>query len=128
MGGLISLYAVFRRPETFGLAGVFSPALRWGGGGIFPFVQHASFAQARIYMDVGAAEGIGLAGGSSQHAFARRYLKQVRKMHYLLLEKGYREGHDLRYVEEEEGIHHESAWARRLPDALRFLLSGTEQR
>jgi predicted alpha/beta superfamily hydrolase len=126
LGGLISLYALFRRPETFGSAGVFSPALRWGAGGIFPFVQKAPFAQAKIYMDVGAAEGIGLVGGSSQRAFARRYLKQVRKMHALLLEKGYREGQDLRYVEEEEGIHHESAWARRLPDALRFLLSGTE--
>lgn len=122
LGGLISLYAVFRRPEVFGLAGVFSPALRWGDGGIFPFVQQAPFAPARIYMDVGTAEGIGLAGGPSQRTFARRYLKQVRRMHQLLLAKGCREGHDLRYVVEAEGIHHESAWARRLPEALRFLL------
>ena len=27
----------------------------------------------------------------------------------------------LRYVEEPGAIHHEEAWARRLPDALRFL-------
>jgi predicted alpha/beta superfamily hydrolase len=33
----------------------------------------------------------------------------------------------LLYVEEEGGIHHESAWARRLPAALRFLLSGIGQ-
>jgi periplasmic divalent cation tolerance protein len=31
-------------------------------------------------------------------------------------------GENLLYVEEEGGIHHESAWARRLPAALRFLL------
>ena len=33
LGGLISLYAYFRRPEVFGLAGVFSPAFRWGKRG-----------------------------------------------------------------------------------------------
>jgi predicted alpha/beta superfamily hydrolase/uncharacterized protein involved in tolerance to divalent cations len=124
LGGLISLYAMFRRPQTFGLAGVLSPALRWGRDGIFSFVQQAPFAPGKIYLDVGTAEGIGLAGGSSQRSFAQRYLNQVRKMRHLLLKKGYREEHDLRYVEEADGIHHESTWARRLPDALRFLLSG----
>ncbi len=128
LGGLISLYAVFRRPQTFGLAGVFSPALRWGRDGIFAFVQQAPFAPGRIYLDVGTAEGIGLAGGSSQRSFAQRYLNEVRKMQRLLLKKGYRQDHDLLYVEEAEGIHHESAWARRLPDALRFLLSGVNKR
>jgi hypothetical protein len=39
-------------------------------------------------------------------------------MHRWLLDKGY----DVRYVEEEDGAHNEEAWARRLPDALRFLL------
>ena len=125
LGGLISLYAMFRRPQTFGLAGVFSPALRWGRRGIFPFVQRAPFAQGRIYMDVGTAEGVGLVdGGSSQQTFAQQYMNQVRKMDLLLLKKGYRDGQDLLYVEEEGGIHHESAWARRLPAALRFLLDG----
>lgn len=28
----------------------------------------------------------------------------------------------LRYVHDEDAIHHESEWARRLPDAIRFLL------
>ena len=40
----------------------------------------------------------------------------------LLTRKAIGRKYDLRYVEEAEGIHHESAWARRLPDALRFLL------
>lgn len=128
LGGLISLYAMFRRPQIFGLAGVFSPALRWGGGDVFAFVQQAPFAPGKLYLDVGTAEGIGPAGGASQRALAQRYLSQVRRMHHLLLRKGYREEYDLRYVEEEGGIHHESAWARRLPDALRFLLSSVNQR
>jgi len=38
-----------------------------------------------------------------------------------LVAAGLREGTDLRYVEDLEAMHHESAWAKRLPDALRFL-------
>ncbi len=124
LGGLISLYAFFRRADVFGLAGVFSPALRWGKEGIFPFVQQAAFAPGKIYMDVGAAEGTGLVTGSAhtQRSFADHYAQQVRRMNNLLRRKGYRSGETLLYVEEAGGIHHESAWARRLPDALRFLL------
>lgn len=125
LGGLISLYAYFRRPEVFGLAGVFSPAFRMGKQGIFPFVQDAPFAPGKIYMDVGTAEGTGLVTGSAhtQRSFADHYVQQVRRMNNLLRRKGYRPNESLRYVEEAGGIHHESAWARRLPDALRFLLA-----
>jgi len=127
LGGLISLYAYFRRPEVFGLAGVFSPAFRWGKRGIFSFVSHADFAPGKIYMDVGTAEGVGLADTRhAQRSFAFQYLRHVRRMDEMLCRKGYRPGASLRYVEEEGGIHHESAWARRLPDALRFLLSGID--
>jgi hypothetical protein len=41
----------------------------------------------------------------------------------ILMEKGYKMGERLKYVREEGGEHTESAWARRLPEALRFLLS-----
>lgn len=124
LGGLISLYAYFRRPEVFGLAGVFSPALGMGKEGIFSFVQAAAFAPGKIYMDVGTAEGTGLVTGSAhtQRSFASHYVGQVRRMNNLLRRKGYRPSRSLLYVEEPAGIHHESAWARRLPRALRFLL------
>ena len=123
LGGLISLYAFFSRPDVFGLAGVVSPSLRWGKQGIFPFVQDAAFAPGKIYMDVGTAEGSGLGSDpQSQGSFADHYVQQVRRMNSLLRRKGYQPGETLLYVEEEGGIHHESAWARRLPAALRFLL------
>jgi len=35
-----------------------------------------------------------------------------------------REPDGLRYVEDPTGDHSEAAWARRLPDALRFLFGG----
>lgn len=125
LGGLISLYGYFRRPDVFGLAGVFSPALGWGGETIFPFVQDAAWAPGRIYMDVGTAEGEGLAKGGPRklRAASTDYVRQVRRMNNLLRRKGYRANESLLYVEEPAGIHHESAWARRLPRALRFLLA-----
>ena len=39
---------------------------------------------------------------------------------------GFAEGDDLHYVEDREGIHRESSWAKRLPDALRFLLANAQ--
>ncbi len=125
LGGLISLYAFFGRADVFGMAGVVSPALRWGKQGIFPYVQDAAFTPGKIYMDVGTAEGSGLgADPQSQRSFADNYVQQVRRMSTLLKRKGYQTGEALLYVEEAGGVHHESAWARRLPNALRFLLGG----
>jgi predicted alpha/beta superfamily hydrolase len=107
MGGLISLYGFFRYPEAFGFVGALSPALWFAGRAIFPFVERTPYAPGRIYLDAGAAEQRGL-------------LDDTRRMHRLLLDKGY--GDDVMYVEDADGTHHESAWARRLPAALRFLL------
>lgn len=104
MGGLISLYAFFYTSETFGFAGVMSPALWVGGGAIYQDIERAPFAPGKIYLDNGTRES------------------SARSMNQVLLRKGYRAGIDLRYVVEQDAEHTETAWARRLPDALRFLL------
>lgn len=110
MGGLISLYAFFRNPGTFGFAGVMSPAFWFGGRAIYPFVKERPFVPGRIYLDVGTNEG-------------RQELADVRRMNALLEEKGYRTGHDLLMVVEMGGQHNERAWARRLRRELHFLLA-----
>ena len=104
MGGLISLYGFFRRPAVFGLVGSLSPALWYAGSHIYDFVREAPAAPGRLYLDHGTHEN------------------SAARMARLLREKGYSDGADLRYVMEPGGEHRESAWARRLPDALRFLL------
>lgn len=104
MGGLISLYGFFLRPAVFGLAGVLSPALWYAGSMIYDLVSSAPYVPGRLYLDHGTRENT--AGRMAQ----------------LLRRKGYRDEIDLRYVKEEGGEHNERAWARRLPDALRFLL------
>jgi predicted alpha/beta superfamily hydrolase len=111
LGGLISLYAFFRRPSAFGIAGVMSPALWFANGAIFPFVEASPYVPGRIYLDVGTREG-------------PQTLANARLMRDLLVEKGYRLGKDLSWVEDTGGMHNERAWGRRFRTALPFLLGG----
>lgn len=104
MGGLISLYAFFQRPDVFGFAGVMSPAFWIGGGSIYPYVEQQPFVEGKIYLDNGTRE------------------QSARRMKHLLIEKGYCLKDNLLHVVETDGEHNEAAWARRLPNALRFLL------
>jgi len=104
LGGLISLYAFFQRPDIFGFAGVMSPAFWIGGGAIYPYIQQQPFVEGKIYLDNGTRE------------------QSARRMKQVLIEKGYRIRHNLLHVVETDGEHNEAAWARRLPNALRFLL------
>jgi predicted alpha/beta superfamily hydrolase len=123
MGGLISLYAFFRRPEVFGFAGVMSPSLWFAQEAIFPYVEHAPLSSGKIYIDIGTHEGIDpRAALRSPHKYVNRYVGAARRMRDLLASKGYQPGAALRYEEEEAAAHSEPAWAGRLPDALRWLL------
>lgn len=108
MGGLISLYAFFRFPQTFGFAGVMSPALWFAGRRIFRYVERVPYVPGRIYLDVGTLEGPG-------------ELRDVERMYRLLQRKGYGPG-ELLYVVETGAGHSEAAWARRFGPELRFLL------
>ncbi len=112
LGGLISLYAFFRQPASFGFAGVMSPALWFAGGAIFPYVREAPYVRGRLYLDVGTREGEGT-------------LANARMMRDLLIEKGYALEQQLHWVEDAGGMHNEAAWGRRLRPALPFLLNGT---
>src|SRR5450756_1016934 len=123
LGGLISLYAFFRYPQVFGLAGVFSPAFEIGAARFYPFMEQASFSGGKIYMDVGTLEARGLEPDPDvMQELSDLYLYDVRRMRDLLLAKGYREGQDLLYFEEQGGIHHESAWARRAQVSIYSLM------
>ncbi len=124
MGGIISLFALFY-VDVFGMVGAFSPQLAYGNEAIFDYVKAAAFHPARIYMDVGTREFKNMAVTSAEEPeMSRRYLERVRHMHDLLVAKGYEKM--MHYVEEEGAVHHEEAWARRLPGALRFLLAGAK--
>jgi predicted alpha/beta superfamily hydrolase len=124
MGGLISLYGFFRHPETFGFAGVMSPSLWFAQGAIFPFVQAAPTEAGKIHLDIGTYEGPDMRDHHQlPPTYVGRHILSLRQMRDLLIQKGYRDGVDINYEEAPEAVHNETAWARRLPGALRFLLA-----
>jgi predicted alpha/beta superfamily hydrolase len=109
MGGLVSLYALFKRPDVFGFAGVMSPSLWFAKGAIFDYVAKQPWHDARLYLDIGGREG-------------ERMVANARRMRDLLVERGYPLGERLRWHEDAAGVHHESAWGRRFRKALPALL------
>ncbi|BDP42499.1 hypothetical protein DAETH_24680 [Deinococcus aetherius] len=114
MGGLVSLHALLTRPDVFGHAGVMSPAFWTAPAQSFTRVQTSPTPTGRIWLDIGGREG------PEEPELMRAYWRDAHAMRDLLLEKGM--GEQLCFVAEPEGIHHESAWARRLLGALEFLL------
>ncbi len=120
LGGLFSLYAFFSRPDLFGLCGAFSPSLQVAADRFFPYVElspRPTDQLGRIYLDVGTRE----VSRPRRHFNSRHYGANVTAMRNLLRRKGYRDGQNLRFVRAVRAVHHESAWARRLPPALEFL-------
>lgn len=104
MGGLISLYAYAAYPQVFGAVGAMSPSLWVADGAMYGVVRDFFTPGGRIYIDNGSRES------------------SARPISQLLETRGWRRGEDLQYVFARGAHHTESAWATRLPDALRFLL------
>lgn len=122
MGGLISLYAFYKRPETFGLVGAMSPSFWFAGGAILSYIRGARPNPGRVYLDVGEKESPSAARRWWQIPLLDHLRKNdCAKVVSLLGRKGCDEEH-LRFVVDPVGEHNEAAWRRRLPDALRFLL------
>jgi predicted alpha/beta superfamily hydrolase len=116
LGGVASLHAVYTRPETFAFAGVFSPAFWWTGDDRwFELVERSVRPNARVYIDVGDSEM------PEDEETRRQYVEGFERMTSLLRARGFDNG-SLRAVLEPGGAHFETDWARRLPEALRFLL------
>ena len=114
MGGLMSLYALLAHGDTFGLAGVMSPSIGWSSYRVLKLIEERGLPPARIHLDMGGREWRGM-------------MNDARRLKAALLACGFEEGRNLHYVEERYAIHRENAWARRLPDALRFLLADTRR-
>lgn len=123
MGGLIALYGILTRPDVFGLCGAFSTAFWFGDDALMKEIHQRANGAGRIYLDVGTREGDTIAKRSiAADDFNALYVDGVRALLAALTERGYALGRNLMYVEDEGALHNEEAWARRLPDALRFLL------
>jgi predicted alpha/beta superfamily hydrolase len=113
MGGLVSVYGLFRHPETFGFIGAMSPSLWVDERSILEYVSRATEVMGRIYLDIGTGEG-------------EAHVKNIQHLRDLLLSQGYLPGQELMYLEEEGAGHEEAAWARRFPQVLSFFMAPTQ--
>jgi hypothetical protein len=126
LGGHVSLRAAIDHASTFGLVGAMSPAVPGGQGPILARLRRLQLTPERVYLDVGGRQGSHIEDPRLRRQWTPGFPRNARRIRAALLAAGLREPTDLRLVEEPDGIHHESAWARRLPDALRFLFGPTE--
>jgi predicted alpha/beta superfamily hydrolase len=124
-GGLISLWAAVERGDVFGLVGAMSPAITPGQGPIYRRLRRLSPVPERVYVDMGDHEGSFAMTPHEDRAWSRDGIRVARKVRDAIAVTVPPASGRLRYVEEAGGIHQESAWARRLPDALRFLFGAS---
>lgn len=112
LGGLISAYMLFTYPETFGRAGIFSPAY-WFNTQIFDLAASATvFSDTKIYQVCATNEGNG------------SVLQDMNQMHDELLDGGYAES-QLFKISVANGAHSEWFWAQEFPAAYAWLTDCT---
>lgn len=116
LGGLMSLYLGWKHPELFGRIGALSPTVMWSHGKLFQQWKEHSRRWTRIYLDAGSTEHI------PGNGFALNYGEATRDFYGHLKGLGYHD-HEVILVLEPGGEHHERDWQRRLPFAMRWLLS-----
>jgi predicted alpha/beta superfamily hydrolase len=122
LGGLVSLWAVIAHPGTFGLVGSMSTAVTPGQQEVIRRLARLPDPPVRAYVDVGGREADGDAPSPGMaRLWSAAAVREARQVRDALLTSGLREDETLRYVEDAAAAHREEHWARRLPDALRFL-------
>lgn len=121
-GGLMALHAAWARPDVFGRLAALSPSLGWAGRAAQATAASQPRPAVRLYVDMGTRESGNLKDADGNGVDDA--IDDLRALRDTLLRRGFTEGADLRVVEDEGARHHESYWARRFPDAARFLFPG----
>lgn len=113
LGALIALYTGILRPDVVGRLLLESPSLWASNRQLIRESHEVQRWPQRIYLAMGTNE----AGRDDRN---RSMVDDVRELNGILLRAGLDDSR-LKLMIEEGGTHHESAWARRFPDALAFL-------
>jgi predicted alpha/beta superfamily hydrolase len=107
LGGLATLAIGIIFAESFSRLLVMSPSVWWDD---FAIIQILGFVREKpplkIWLDMGTAEP---------------EWEQVHELRDALIDRGWRPGVDLKYLEAEGAGHNEASWAARVEPALRFL-------
>jgi predicted alpha/beta superfamily hydrolase len=107
LGGLVTLAIGILYPDAFRRLMVMSPSVWWDDFAIYRLVDSLERKPAlKIWVDTGTAEP---------------GWEQTRELFKRMIEKGWKPGKDIQYMEADHGDHSEAAWAARVEPALRFL-------
>jgi predicted alpha/beta superfamily hydrolase len=112
-GGVISLYTVLQYPGIFGHVLIESPVLSVGDGQLLKDADKAKQLPQRMYLAIGTNE-------SKKTDYNAQLVENVEELQNILRKKGMGPER-LNVVVEQDAVHNEGAWSRRLPDALLFL-------
>jgi enterochelin esterase family protein len=130
MGGLCAFDSAWRRPRVFGFAGIFSGSLWWRADDSSPVVQQtsriahrkvraaASKPALRLWFEAGTRDESADRDGNGIIDAIQDTLELMDELEA----KGFQRGTDMAYHQMEGGEHHESTWARALPEFLRWAL------
>jgi predicted alpha/beta superfamily hydrolase len=110
LGGLVTMWLLLHRADTFGAGLVVSPAAWWDDQRIVRDVAAWSpAARPRLWLDIGGREGAEAVAGA-------------RALRDALGARGW----EVTFTEDAEASHDEAAWAARVEAMLRFLDAGFE--
>jgi enterochelin esterase family protein len=128
LGGLCAFDTAWRRPQVFGLAGVFSGSLWWRSDDSTVAARQASRIAhdqvraaatrppLRLWFQAGTRDETADRDGNG----VIDAIQDTTELIDELAVKGFRRGHEVVYHEVPGGEHHESTWARALPEFLRW--------
>ncbi|OGR94929.1 MAG: hypothetical protein A2016_06750 [Elusimicrobia bacterium GWF2_62_30] len=117
LGGLVSAYAGYWRPQVWGGVIAMSPSYWWASERFLSWSSAVPKPGLRFfYQDMGTAEG-GADPGVDD------YIGMLRKVESAALAQGFREGKDFFSVEAAGHNHSEASWAARFPLVLQLLFS-----
>ncbi|MBA2563797.1 MAG: alpha/beta hydrolase [Gemmatimonadetes bacterium] len=114
LGAAIALYTVLTHPGIFGRVLLESPSLFLGRRRLLRGARECTTWPHRVYLAAGTRE-------AGEHTASARLVRNVRELEDVLRGHGLGRAR-LTVVIEEGAPHSETAWAARLPLALRFLL------
>lgn len=112
-GGVATLYALLARPQTFGYGLIESPSIWVGMGQLIRDTAPLVAVPRKVFIAFGSGEMSGGEGERLVQGFFSTVAANFKAAGY--------DDSNFRYVYEQGAKHTESAWARRLPAALKFL-------
>lgn len=119
-GGVATLYALLAKPREFGYGLIESPTLSIGMGQLVRDTSPLVAMPVKVFVAFGGKEG-------SDPAIVNRMIGLIRIVESNFKAAGYDDS-NFRFVVDPAAQHTESAWARRLPDALTFMFGDWRDR